>query len=112
MIGGLEFAVALLIAPLVTIVTRMLGTQLTMLIGVTIHACGFIAASFATTILDLYWTQGVMIGVGIGFLFIPSAAVLPQWFKKKRTLAQGFSSAGSGVGGIAFSLGTHSMIDG
>lgn len=39
-------------------------------------------------------------------------AVLPQWFWKKRTLAQGMSSAGSGVGGIIFSIGTDAMIRG
>lgn len=112
MIGGLNFAVGMLLAPCVTIVSRMLGTKWTMIIGVIIHACGFIAASFASTILHLYWTQGVMVGVGVSFLFIPSVAVLPQWFRKRRTLAQGFSSAGAGVGGIIFSLGTHAMIQG
>ena len=70
MIGGLEFAVALLLAPLVTIIARRLGTRWTMMIGAVVHACGFIAASFASTILHLYWTQGVMIGIGISFLFV------------------------------------------
>lgn len=112
MIGGLQFAVAMLLAPLVTIVSRRLGTKPTMMIGVTIHAFGFITASFASKIVDLYFTQGVMIGVGISFMFIPSVAILPQWFNKRRTLAQGISSAGSGIGGIIFSLGTHGMIDG
>ncbi|GAB7357104.1 hypothetical protein MBLNU459_g7909t2 [Dothideomycetes sp. NU459] len=112
MVGGLQFAVAMLLAPLVTVISRRLGTKPTMIIGVVIHAFGFITASFATKIVDLYFTQGVMIGVGISFMFIPSVAILPQWFKKRRTLAQGISSAGSGIGGIIFSLGTHAMING
>lgn len=70
MIGGLEFAVAMLIAPLVTRVAARLGTHLTMFIGVVVHACGFIAASFAKSIAHLYVTQGLMIGIGIGFLFV------------------------------------------
>lgn len=40
------------------------------MIGVVVHSCGFVAASFASTILHLYWTQGVMIGVGISFMFV------------------------------------------
>jgi hypothetical protein len=68
MIGGLEFAIALLLAPLVTIVARTLGTRWTMAIGAVVHACGFVAASFASNIVGLYWTQGVMVGVGISFL--------------------------------------------
>lgn len=82
-----------------------------MIVGVVIHALGFITASFVTNIVGLYFTQGVMIGVGISFIFIPSVAVLPQWFHKRRTLAQGISSAGSGIGGIIFSSGTHGMIN-
>lgn len=54
----------MLLAPFVTIIVRRMGTKWTMSIGALIHSCGFIAASFATKIVDLYWTQGVMIGVG------------------------------------------------
>ena len=48
--------------------------------------------------------------MGIGAIFIPGIAVLPQWFLKRRSLAQGIASAGSGFGGLAFSLGTNAMI--
>lgn len=110
MIGGLNFAIAVGLAPLITVICRRLGTRLTMIVGVTVHAAGFVSASFAESVLALYLTQGVLIGIGIAFIFIPSVAVLPQWFQKRRTLAQGLSSAGSGVGGIAVSLGTNAMI--
>jgi len=111
LIGGLEFAIAMLIAPIVTTTTRRLGLRKTMSIGVLAQSLGFIFASFAGhRIWILYLTQGVLVGVGLGFLFIPSVAVLPQWFWRRRTLAQGISSAGSGIGGIIFSLGTDAMI--
>lgn len=110
LIGGLNFAIGMALAPLVTIVVRRLGTRPTMMIGVTVHALGFVSASFVSSIGGLYATQGVLIGIGISFMFIPSVAVLPQWFKKRRTLAQGISSGGSGIGGLAFSLGTNAMI--
>lgn len=70
LVGGLEFAVALLIAPLVTIMASRLGTKRTMMIGVVVQACGYIAASFANSIATLYVTQGLMIGIGIGFMFV------------------------------------------
>lgn len=113
LVGGLNFAIAMAIAPLVTNINRILGTRPTMLIGVVLHALGFITASFADgRIWVLFLTQGMLIGIGISFMFIPSVAVLPQWFWKKRTLAQGMSSAGSGIGGIIFSVGTDAMIRG
>lgn len=35
---------------------------------------------------------------------------IPQWFLKKRSLATGLTSCGSGFGGLAISLGTTAMI--
>lgn len=98
------------IAPLCTIGTRELGRNTVMWTGVLLMAGGFIAASFAEEIWQLYLSQGLMCGLGIGAMFIPATAVLPQWFLKRRSLAQGLASSGSGFVGLAFSLGTDAMI--
>ncbi|PPJ49978.1 hypothetical protein CBER1_04749 [Cercospora berteroae] len=111
LIGGLEFGVAMIISPLCTILTRELGRNYVMLTGCVIFAGGFIAASFASEIWELYLSQGVLVGVGLGAIFIPSIQVLPQWFEKRRSLAAGITSAGSGFGGLTFSLGTNAMIE-
>ena len=111
-IGGIEFGACFLISPACTILTRELGRVVVMSTGVCVMAGGFIAASFASEIWQLYLTQGLMVGLGIGAIFIPGIAVLPQWFKARRSLAQGLASAGSGFLGLAFSLGTAAMIEG
>ncbi|KAG4419150.1 hypothetical protein IFR04_007746 [Cadophora malorum] len=110
-IGGIQFAVSLLIAPLVTIITRKLSTQPPMLIGILLQTIGFICASYATQIWHLYLTQGLLLGLGLGFIFVPSTPVISQWFSQKRSLALGISSAGSGVGGLIFSFGIQAIID-
>jgi len=111
LVGGLEFAMAMLGAPLVTIICRKAGLRPTMSGGVILQTLGFMLASLsAGRIWVLYLTQGVLIGLGISFTFVPGAAILPQWFRRKRTLAMGFSSAGSGIGGVIFSLATDTMI--
>lgn len=81
-----------------------------MSVGLVFECAGFIAASFATRIWHLYLSQGVLIGCGIGFLYIPSLPILSQWFVKRRSLANGVSAAGSGVGGAAFAWGTKAII--
>lgn len=110
LIGGLEFGAALFISPLCTILTREVGRNAVMFAGCFMFSGGFIAASFATRIWQLYLSQGVLIGLGIGAIFIPSIQVLPQWFLKRRSLAGGLASSGSGFAGLAFSLGTSAMI--
>lgn len=111
LIGGLEFGVAMVISPICTILTRELGRFNVMMVGVCLFAGGFIAASFAHQTWQLYLSQGVCVGLGLGSIFIPSIQVLPQWFLKRRSLAGGIASAGSGFGGLAFSLGTNAMIE-
>ncbi|KAF2684085.1 major facilitator superfamily protein [Lentithecium fluviatile CBS 122367] len=110
-IGGLNFGLAMLVSSPATYLVRTLGTHPVMLLGVLLQTGGFIGASFAARIWQLYLSQGVCVGLGVGFLFIPSVAVTSQWFDKKRSLANSITSAGSGLGGVIVSFATQSMID-
>jgi MFS family permease len=109
-IGSSNFSMAMLIAPFVTILARKFGTHTTMAIGLVIQSGGFLAASFSTRIWHLHISQGILVGCGIGLLYIPSLPILSQWFVKRRSLANGVSAAGSGVGGAAFAWGTEAVI--
>ena len=91
----------MVIAPFVTVLTRKFGIHRIMCIGVVFQCGGFISASFATNVWHLHISQGVLVGCGVGFLYIPALPILSQWFLKKRSLANGISAAGSGVGGAA-----------
>ncbi|KAM0289591.1 hypothetical protein ACHAO9_005873, partial [Fusarium lateritium] len=110
LVGGLNFSCAMLLAPLVTYLASRFRLQVVMLSGCFLQGIGYVAASFASRTWHLYLTQGALVGSGIGFIIIPSMAVLSQWFSKRRSIANGISSAGSGVGGAAFTWGTAAMI--
>jgi len=101
----------MLMAPLVTLAVRKLGVKPPMMMGIALQTTGFIVASFATRIWHLYISQGLLLGVGLGFIFVPFSPIVPQWFLKKRSVAMGIGSAGSGVGGLLFSFGIQAMID-
>ena len=109
-VGGLSISQALLVSPIATTTTRLFGTRVTLLIGVGFEALALIGASFTHKIWQLFLTQGVCFGLGMGFLFVGSVGVIPQWFTKKRSLANGIGTAGSGIGGMMYSLATEAMI--
>ncbi|KAJ5111846.1 hypothetical protein NUU61_001476 [Penicillium alfredii] len=100
LIGGLNFSIAMLSAPVVTIIARKYSTKLPMLLGLGFLATGYISASFSERIWQLYLSQGILVGFGVGFIYIPSIVIVSQWFDKKRSLANGISAAGSGIGGL------------
>ena len=63
-----------------------------------------LGASFATEIWQLFLSQGVCFGWGLGFLYITASPALGQWFSTKRSLAVGIASSGAGFGGLAYNL--------
>jgi len=111
LVGGLSISQALLISPLATYITRVYGTRTTLLLGVFLETTALISASFTHQIWQLFLSQGICFGFGMGFLFVGSVGIVPQWFTKKRSLANGIGTAGSGLGGMMYSLATHAMID-
>jgi MFS family permease len=46
----------------------------------------------------------------MGFLFVGSVGIVPQWFTTRRSLANGFATCGSGLGGLVYSLATGAML--
>src|SRR5438046_9493684 len=52
-----------------------------------------------------------MFGIGMGLLFVASAPLPNHWFNKRRALAMGICAAGSGAGGVLFSICTNLMIE-
>ncbi|KAG9258222.1 putative monocarboxylate transporter [Emericellopsis atlantica] len=109
-VGSLSISCALLTSPVATIGVRTMGTKPTMMLGVVLEAASLICASFASEIWHLFLTQGVMFGVGMGFLFVASVPIVPQWFSTRRSLANGFSTCGSGLGGLIYSFATGAML--
>jgi hypothetical protein len=55
-----------------------------------------------TSICKEYWqvilAQGLVVGVGMGCMFLPSVGVMPQYFKHKRAFATGIAASGSSLG--------------
>jgi len=109
-IGGLSISQALIVSPIATLTTREYGTRTTLLTGVVFEVVSFIGASFSTRIWHLFLTQGLCFGWGMGFLFVGSVGIAAQWFTTHRSLANGISAAGSGLGGLVYSLAAQAMI--
>ncbi|KAH8164849.1 hypothetical protein CIB48_g3408 [Xylaria polymorpha] len=111
-IGGLSLSIAFVVSPLATFLAGWdkCGTRLTIFIGVIFETIAFIGSSFATELWQIILSQGISFGLGLGLTFVTSAPVPAQWFKKRRSLANGFVASGSGFGGLVYSLATNAMI--
>lgn len=100
-----------MVSPLINITSRAWGTKTTLLIGVLLQTTALIGASFATQIWHLFLSVGLCFGWGLGFLYVGSAGIIPQWFSKRSSLANGICAAGAGAGGWAYSLVSSSLLE-
>ena len=74
-------------------------------------AASMLTSSFATSVWQLFLSQGACFGYGMGFLYITASAIVPQWFSSRRSLAIGIASSGAGFGGLAYNLGAGAGLD-
>ena len=103
---------SLVITPLINTSSRLLGIRSTLVFGLVFITASLVGASFATQVWQLYLSQGICFGWGLGFLYVGSSNIIPQWFSKRRSLANGISTAGAPFGGIVYSLAISSMLEG
>ncbi|KAK2866342.1 hypothetical protein Q7C36_002398 [Tachysurus vachellii] len=83
--------------PVSSIMVNRFGCRPVMLIGGLLASVGMIGASFTTNIIQLYFTAGVITGLGLALNFQPSLIMLGCYFDKRRPLANGLAAAGSPV---------------
>eukprot|EP00058_Branchiostoma_floridae_P007044 XP_002592532.1 hypothetical protein BRAFLDRAFT_69049 [Branchiostoma floridae] len=74
------------------------------MVGGVLAATGCILASFSTSIVHLYITVGVLVGLGSSLAMFPSLSLVGKYFDKKRAIANGIAFSGVGVGNIVFPL--------
>ncbi|ODQ81590.1 hypothetical protein BABINDRAFT_170332 [Babjeviella inositovora NRRL Y-12698] len=104
LIGGLAIGSGVTFSPVFTYLTGKIGIRPVMIIGAFLQLGSNLMASWSVHLWQIFLTQGLLAGFGMAMLAMPAMALLPQWFKKKRTLAGGLAASGSGAGGIMYNL--------
>lgn len=110
LIAGFPVALCRLLTPMAVFLMNVIGIKPTMAIGCVIMLLGFLWASFAKTLWELYMTQGVLIGISMALISVPPATCVPQWFDKKRAVSMGISLLGTGIGGVIYGPICRKMI--
>ncbi|KAJ5688646.1 MFS-type transporter dbaD [Penicillium macrosclerotiorum] len=65
---------------------------------------GLMMTSLSTKYWHLILAQGICVGLAAGCLFVPSVAILPQYFRRKRGFANGLAASGSSIGGVVYPI--------
>lgn len=62
---------------------------------------GLLISSFCNDLRMLYFTHGLLFGIGSSFSYLPALVMVARHFDKRRSIATGIAAAGGNVGAIA-----------
>lgn len=79
--------------------------------GTFLVVLGLMLVSLCHEYWQLMLAQGLCMGVGHGFLFITSIAIIPAYFSTKRSFALGLAASGSSLGGVIYTIVFHRLVD-
>ncbi|XP_040199857.1 monocarboxylate transporter 2-like [Rana temporaria] len=96
-ISSIMLAVMYAGGPISSILVNKYGSRPVVMAGGLLCSSGMIAASFCTSVLQLYICVGVIGGFGLAFNLQPSLTIIGKYFFKKRPIANGLAMAGSPV---------------
>jgi len=86
------------------------GPRVVCMVGMALISAGLFWTSFAQSLLSIYISYGVMVGLGIAFVYTPSIAAVQPWFTKQRGLASGIASSGVGAGTLLVPLAVSYLL--
>uniref|UniRef100_A0A8B9PYZ2 Solute carrier family 16 member 14 n=1 Tax=Apteryx owenii TaxID=8824 RepID=A0A8B9PYZ2_APTOW len=97
-VSSLSMGITLIVGPFIGLFISMCGCRRTAIIGGILNALGWILSAYASNVHYLFITFGVTAGVGSGMVYLPAVVMVGQYFQKRRALAQGLSTTGTGFG--------------
>jgi len=101
-VNAIQMGVTFASGPVASWMTNKLGWMLTTVIGSVIAAAGLCLSAYAPNVIFLYFSAGVLIGLGLGIIYLPRLDCITQYFDKKRPLVTGIAICGSGIGTFIF----------
>ncbi|CAK3786307.1 related to monocarboxylate transporter [Lecanosticta acicola] len=75
-----------------------------LLAGAAIETLGVFLTSICSSYWQLMLTQGILMGLGNGLLYLPGLALVGRSFKRHRAIAMGITTCGAPVGGVYYTL--------
>lgn len=90
--------------------TDKFGVQRTAIFGGVLATVGMFLSSFATKILHLYITYGVMVGIGASLVYTPSLVILGHYFTRRLGIVNGVVTAGSSLFTMTMAIGLEAIL--
>uniref|UniRef100_A0A8C6U1F8 Solute carrier family 16 member 4 n=1 Tax=Neogobius melanostomus TaxID=47308 RepID=A0A8C6U1F8_9GOBI len=106
-IGSIMSSLRLSGAPIASVACAKVGTRVTSITGALLVSGGFLLSIFANSVVYLYISMGVVVGMGFALLYQSFSVVTAMYFKKR--LATAYAIGRSGMG-LTFALAPFTQL--
>lgn len=86
------------------VISDRFGPRWVAVSGIVFLAAGLFLASRSNSLLQVYATYSLGVGLGVGFAYVPAIGAVQPWFNRRRGLASGLAVSGIGVGTLLVPL--------
>ncbi|XP_033728826.1 monocarboxylate transporter 12-like isoform X2 [Pecten maximus] len=97
-INGLSF----LLGPVAGASVNRYGCRKVTIVGIFIASSGLFLSTFSPNLDVMILLYGVVGGIGFGLVYTPTIVIVSYYFERRRALATGIATCGSGIGGFVF----------
>lgn len=111
LVGSLVFFCGLSLSPVAALLYNIFGFRILVTVGIILQTAAYFMASFATQLWQLYLTQGILVGIALVIIFLPTTLVIPTHFHVYLSTAMGIAALGIGLGGLVYSFSIHAVIE-
>lgn len=101
----------LALAPVTSMLCQKYSCRAVVFVGGLFCALGLTISYFATSLIHLFFTFGVLTGIGGGLSTTPGIILVSQYFDKHRALANGICVSGTAAGSFVFPLLIKILVD-
>lgn len=96
--------------PIASYFTNRYGCRVVTIAGAILASAGLALSTAANSIVVLYFTIGILTGLGFGLIYLPAIVSVSIYFEKKRAFATGIAVCGSGLGTFIMAPVTKGLI--
>ncbi|KFO21891.1 monocarboxylate transporter 14 isoform X1 [Fukomys damarensis] len=97
-VSSLSMGLTLIVGPFIGLFINTCGCRWTTIVGGLLNSLGWVLSAYTTSVHCLFFTFGVAAGLGSGMAYLPAVVMVGRYFQKRRALAQGLSTTGTGFG--------------
>lgn len=102
LVGSTLMGTHLIVGPFTSALVNLWGCRAVAMTGAVVATLAFAASISAPSIEVLIFTYGILGGIGVSMIYIPTILIVGFYFDKRRALANGLSASGSGVGAFLY----------